>query len=135
VDEDVEKIAEISTKDKLKLLINYIPKLNKAFKTEAYGAVAATKIGHVALKTIPTGFGIIPAFRGIRGFFNKKQPAAPTQQPAPTVGGSLKYQQKRYKVYTTDDGKRYINVDKKKHYLKESTKGTYITRHGKREYI
>lgn len=56
-------------------------------------------------------------------------------KPTPAFGGSIKYQQKRYKVYEREDGAKYINLDKKKYTLKVSSKGTYITRDGKRQYL
>lgn len=67
------------------------------------------------------------------------QPAQQAQQAQPPQpaqpGGSIKYQQKRYKVHERDDGARYITLDKKKYTLKMSSKGTYITRDGKRQYL
>jgi hypothetical protein len=50
-------------------------------------------------------------------------------------GGSIKLHQKRFKLHEDNDLKRYILLDKKKVYVKETKKGLYIHLDGKRVYV
>jgi hypothetical protein len=73
-------------------------------------------------------------WNAFKGFFGKK-PVAPPAPPAPVAPGAAGGSLKRLKIKTDEDGKQFVSMDKKKHTVKESKKGLYITLEGKREYL